>query len=57
MIAIQVDHTMHVVEAIGGLVLATLFAARDEKAPEPLVLPEPVLAAVGRLEAVLRGGS
>jgi hypothetical protein len=57
MLAIQLDHTMHLVEAMAGVIMAFAYSIRDEeeKNPELEKMPEPVKAAFTRLDEAMRG--
>jgi hypothetical protein len=57
MITIQVDHTMHVVEAMAGVLMCLAHAIRDEEEKHPDVekMPPYVRAAFVRLDEVMRG--
>jgi hypothetical protein len=59
LVAIQVDHTMRVVEAIAGVLLSCAHACRDEEAadPEAKPLPDFVNAAFARLDNAMLGES
>jgi hypothetical protein len=57
MLAIQVDHTMHLVEAMAGVIMAFANTIRDEeeKNPELEKMSELVKAAFTRLDEIMRG--